>query len=367
MANFGKRPQPYRVQWPLSASQAENIDEMFGILFKRIGQVQQSIETTDATVASAVTAQMMSYDDNNDEPAIPPALHGGGGSILTSLIRLFDPNLAAVSTDGAVLENSTFATAGVLVQMPPRLRFRGNAWDGAATKTVDAWWELLPQSGTVRGQIKLCMSINGGATFNTVVIDSNPTSNASVLTLGGAGAFRGGDGTAASPVFGFVNSGGGGAIGFYTPAANDLNLVCNSANMILWGANLWRSASSMPFCWSSAVDPNTAVGDTAMIRKAAAKLTFYNKPEGTPDAGFVLDFSVDAIAGFRNRADSAFATVDCLDIKTENATFLHRTGTALTNNAAANVGTLNNGPTAGNPTKWIAIDDNGTTRYIPAW
>lgn len=41
--------------------------------------------------------------------------------------------------------------------------------------------------------------------------------------------------------------------------------------------------------------------------------------------------------------------------------------TGFANGAAANVGTLNNAPAAGNPTKWIPIDDNGTTRYIPAW
>lgn len=35
--------------------------------------------------------------------------------------------------------------------------------------------------------------------------------------------------------------------------------------------------------------------------------------------------------------------------------------------AAAAVATLLNAPTAGNPTKWIAIDDNGTTRYLPLW
>ncbi len=39
----------------------------------------------------------------------------------------------------------------------------------------------------------------------------------------------------------------------------------------------------------------------------------------------------------------------------------------LTNGAAAAAGTLNNAPVAGNPTKWVAINDNGTTRYIPAW
>lgn len=41
--------------------------------------------------------------------------------------------------------------------------------------------------------------------------------------------------------------------------------------------------------------------------------------------------------------------------------------TTLTNGAAAAVGTLLNAPAAGNPTKWIPINDNGTTRYLPAW
>lgn len=43
------------------------------------------------------------------------------------------------------------------------------------------------------------------------------------------------------------------------------------------------------------------------------------------------------------------------------------TSAALTNNAAAQIATITNGPTAGNPTKWIPINDNGTTRNIPAW
>lgn len=46
---------------------------------------------------------------------------------------------------------------------------------------------------------------------------------------------------------------------------------------------------------------------------------------------------------------------------------MHTTTTALTNGAAAAAGTLLNAPVAGNPTKWIGINDNGTTRYIPAW
>jgi hypothetical protein len=46
---------------------------------------------------------------------------------------------------------------------------------------------------------------------------------------------------------------------------------------------------------------------------------------------------------------------------------LHTSSVALTNGAAAAGGTLLNAPAAGNPTKWIPIDDNGTIRYIPSW
>lgn len=53
-------------------------------------------------------------------------------------------------------------------------------------------------------------------------------------------------------------------------------------------------------------------------------------------------------------------------ITTGNTT-LHTTTVALTNGAGAGAGTITNSPAAGNPTKWIPINDNGTTRYIPAW
>jgi hypothetical protein len=42
-------------------------------------------------------------------------------------------------------------------------------------------------------------------------------------------------------------------------------------------------------------------------------------------------------------------------------------GAAFADGAGAQAGTLTNAPAVGNPTKWISIDDNGTTRYIPAW
>lgn len=60
-------------------------------------------------------------------------------------------------------------------------------------------------------------------------------------------------------------------------------------------------------------------------------------------------------------------SVDNTGLITTNSTTLIASNVALTNNAAAQVGTLTNSPTAGNPTKWIPINDNGTIRNIPTW
>lgn len=54
-------------------------------------------------------------------------------------------------------------------------------------------------------------------------------------------------------------------------------------------------------------------------------------------------------------------------IYTNSASFMSRTKTSWSSGAAAKTGTLTNAPADGNPTKWIPVDDNGTTRYIPAW
>ena len=65
--------------------------------------------------------------------------------------------------------------------------------------------------------------------------------------------------------------------------------------------------------------------------------------------------------------DTGDAAITSSKVTTSATDFLHNTSAALANGAAAQVATMTNGPTAGNPTKWIAINDNGTTRYIPAW
>lgn len=65
--------------------------------------------------------------------------------------------------------------------------------------------------------------------------------------------------------------------------------------------------------------------------------------------------------------DPGASSIGGLNVYSSNATFLMRTKTTLTDSAAAATATMTNAPTAGNPTKWFSIDDNGTTRRIPAW
>lgn len=70
---------------------------------------------------------------------------------------------------------------------------------------------------------------------------------------------------------------------------------------------------------------------------------------GVDDTGQLVQ--IDAVNGLKIVGDT---------------TMIH-TGTAWANGAAAAAGTLNNAPAAGDPTKWIPVDDNGTVRHIPAW
>lgn len=60
-------------------------------------------------------------------------------------------------------------------------------------------------------------------------------------------------------------------------------------------------------------------------------------------------------------------TATATKVTTATVTAALSTSVTLNNGAGASVGTITNAPSAGNPAKWIPIDDNGTTRYIPTW
>lgn len=98
------------------------------------------------------------------------------------------------------------------------------------------------------------------------------------------------------------------------------------------------------------------------------------KPTTISGFGIVDGVTISGTQTLNNKSFSTIAmgsaagtTLSLTGAITTGSTTLHKTSVALSNNAGAAVGTIANAPTAGNPTKWIAIDDNGTIRYIPTW
>ncbi len=84
-------------------------------------------------------------------------------------------------------------------------------------------------------------------------------------------------------------------------------------------------------------------------------------------AGVLADFSTDSVVKFRNRANNADAAVTGLSFTSSTAGAILNSSVTITGGATGNVPTLTAGPVTGNPTKWLPYNDNGTTRYIPAW
>lgn len=107
---------------------------------------------------------------------------------------------------------------------------------------------------------------------------------------------------------------------------------------------------------------NAYFNGASWIRISANATTLYNQ-----SAGVHLFYSNASGAAGGSFTQTEVARIDGNGLLTTGSTTLHATSVALTNGAGAGAGTITNAPAAGNPTKWIPINDNGTTRYIPAW
>lgn len=91
---------------------------------------------------------------------------------------------------------------------------------------------------------------------------------------------------------------------------------------------------------------------TTQLNWDGSALYMTNRPGGNQDLG----------ASFSYWSRGYVAT-----LYLDNTVVLAHNNSSFANGAGSGSGTLTNAPSAGNPTKWIAIDDGGTTRYIPAW
>jgi hypothetical protein len=89
-----------------------------------------------------------------------------------------------------------------------------------------------------------------------------------------------------------------------------------------------------------------------------------------PDSGLIVDAAGETQLLSQNVARLRFPIAGGTILTgtlTHGGTVLLITSVALTNGAGGALGTLTTAPFAGDPSKWIPISDNGTTRYIPSW
>lgn len=181
------------------------------------------------------------------------------------------------------------------------------------------------------------------------------------------------------------NDGGAAGFGFFYSAGINIASGGTSKTHFLSGGTITKLASDCAFGFASGADAAASSFDTGWARDAAGVIAQRN---GTSAQTHRVYFSFTDSSNYSRLALNTASTVvtlaaetagtgtDNIDVAitpagTGNVSFpggtLLKTTAALTNGAAAAAGTLLNAPAAGDPTKWIPINDNGTTRYIPAW
>jgi len=109
-----------------------------------------------------------------------------------------------------------------------------------------------------------------------------------------------------------------------------------------------RAASDVPIGFSNSTT-NVGTQDVFLYRDAANTLALKNGA------------NAQELRVYKNTTGTVYKAI------LGDNNLIKISGEAFTNGAGASTGTLTNAPAVGNPTKWIPIDDNGTTRYIPAW
>jgi hypothetical protein len=176
MANFGKRPQPYRVEYPITPAQVENIDQMFEILFKRIGQVQTELQIatsgTETASGQSFTPMLAGSFTDEAEPALmpvpgPPGPQGPPGPAgLWMDAPESDPALIPYSVDPTIfayLQGTNPFTGSVSIANNPldllvgQIKFPASQNASANANTLDdyeegTWTPVLAGVGGTSGQ-----------------------------------------------------------------------------------------------------------------------------------------------------------------------------------------------------------------------
>lgn len=158
------------------------------------------------------------------------------------------------------------------------------------------------------------------------------------------------------------------SLSFATPSGAKMQLNQTSSNPV-WTMNAGSSGTARQMGQFSGTQTQTS-GATGILNLNVV----YNQASGTAANTDLLISRTETAVGSGTQlflnctvGGNTKFSVSNTGLITTNSTTMIASNQAFTDGAAAQVGTLTNAPAAGNPTKWIPINDNGTTRYIPAW
>lgn len=287
---------------------------------------------------------------------------GTGNGTLTCLgiITAKPTSTAGISLDpNAATGNFTMRLTPANLTASRRTTF-GDAdfsFTGGGTLALGGFTLTVPATGTV-GLLGTNQTWTGTNTYSAAVtLDTSSSGLTISKTTGTTLTLSSTDSTAS---FSFAGGGTMGGQLAITAAmiANSNVFVPNNSNGIFFNA----SGSFTDGLFRSGTDLHIRVGSAANN-----KITF-STTGMTINTGFTGGLTIAATTGVTLTISSTnVASITTAGGIKTGSTTLHSTSAALTNGAAAQTGTLTNSPSAGNPTKWVPIDDNGTTRYIPCW
>ncbi|MGN8190278.1 hypothetical protein ACTJLD_30275 [Burkholderia sp. 22088] len=140
---------------------------------------------------------------------------------------------------------------------------------------------------------------------------------------------------------------------------------------LLNGTNTWSGTQTLP---GTTNINGAAATNRALFLQTAGVNRWDIKEDSTAESGsnagsnFAIDSYNDAgvylATPFKINRATGVTTISSLTV---GSSTLVASSVALTNGAGSASATLTNAPTTGNPTKWVPVNDNGTTRYIPMW
>lgn len=267
-------------------------------------------------------------------------------------------------------------------------------WTGIHTFSARPAFNL---GATVSGGTFVSRGIADSALSNSITISSTqnvtlaaPTSGVTLSVVGNVAAI------AANIVSGLPAAAGGADLRV-ARAGSTINTAAQGANLFLNDTTavvgyylqtsggqfeLWSSVGAGPvltqiykilvaggLVWNA---PTSGSAVTLAGAASAETLVVNNASAAGTSFGFRLNAGTNA-SDYSALVRNAGNTTNYFEVRGDGETFVAPNGTllftlaALTNNAGASAGTLTNAPAAGNPTKWIKINDNGTIRSIPAW